>query len=554
MTTSKLESFRKYDPEVIAAHYRSRPFLLLSRAIGVSVAFLIFFLHLWWDRVRGRVEVNRRKRATEFRQLLTDLGPGSIKIGQALSTRPDLLPKDYMDELTRLQDQLPPFDNEVAFARIHTELGRPAREVYARIDPSPVAAASLGQVYKAELHTGEIVAVKVQRPGLVGKLSLDLTLLRFFASRFAGWLPLNLGHDLATIVDEFGSKLFEEIDYEQEATNCERFANYFKGDPNVYVPKIYRDYSTRRVLTLEWIDGIKLTNTAAVKAAGLDIDVLIRIGVESGLKQLLEFGFFHADPHPGNLFALRDGRMAYIDFGMMDQLDEETKENLVDSLVHLINREYTTLAEDYVRLGFLAPGTDVRPIVPALESILGDIIGQKVSEFNFKTITDRFSDLVYEYPFRVPAKFALIIRSLITQEGVALSLSPNFKIVEVAYPYVARRLLTGESPRLRKRLLDILFKDGNFQWHRLENLIKIAGTGGSLDLMPAAQLGLQSLLSSDGGYLRDKLVMALTEGDRLHAQEIGRLWNLIRPAIKPREIVDKALADLRARFTPALPS
>jgi predicted unusual protein kinase regulating ubiquinone biosynthesis (AarF/ABC1/UbiB family) len=547
---TNLEDLRRYDPEVIAAYYRRRPFTVVARALGVSLVLLYFAFELWWDRLRGREVANRMCRAAQLRTILTDLGPGPIKIGQALSTRPDLLPKDYMEELTKLQDRLPPSDNGVAFERIRLELGRPARDIFAHIDSVPVAAASLGQVYKARLRTGETVAVKVQRPNLVNRISLDLLLLRWFSLRFGGILPLNLGHDLTLIVDEFGTKLFEEIDYEQEAANCERFAGYFEGDPNVYVPKIYREYSSRRVLTLEWIDGIKLTDIAGVRAAGLDINSLIRIGVEAGLRQLLEYGFFHADPHPGNLFALRDGRMAYIDFGMMDQLDEDTKETLVDSLVHLINREYLALAEDYVRLGFLAPGTDLRPIVPALESVLGEIMGQKVGEFNFKTITDKFSDLVYEYPFRVPAKFALIIRSLITQEGIALSLTPDFKIVEVAYPYVARRLLTGESPRLRQRLLEVLFKGGRFQWHRLENLIRIASTGGgNLDLMPAAQLGLQSLLSSDGRFLREKLVQALTEDDRLHLQEISRLWDLVRPSIRPRELVTSALANLRERFT-----
>lgn len=543
-----LDELRRYDPKLIADYYRQRPLTVVARATAVLVSFLLFGLGIWGDRLFKKN--NQFKRASQLRKLVTDLGPGTIKIGQALSTRPDLLPKEYVEELTKLQDQLPPSDNALAFERIRLELGRPAQQIFAQIDTIPVAAASLGQVYKAKLRTGETVAVKVQRPNLVGKLTLDLMILRWFASNFSKWLPLNLGHDLSTIVDEFGSKLFEEIDYENEASNAERFATYFKNDQHVYIPKIYREYSSRRVLTLEWIDGIKLTDIEGVRSAGLDMESLIRIGVESGLRQLLEYGFFHADPHPGNLFAMRDGRMAYIDFGMMDQLDENTKETLVGSIVHLINREYKALAEDYIHLGFLAEGTDVEPLVPALESVFGDIIGQKVSDFNFKSVTDRFSDFVYDYPFRVPAKFALIIRSVITQEGIALSLSPDFKIVEIAYPYVARRLLTGESPRLRQRLVEILFKGGKFQWHRLENLVQIAGTGGSLDLLPTAQLGLQSLLSKDGSFLRESLVMALTEGDRLHTKELGSLWNLVSPNIKPREIVASAISGLRERFAP----
>lgn len=262
------------------------------------------------------------------------------------------------------------------------------------------------------------------------------------------------------------------------------------------------------------------------------------------MQQLLEHGFFHADPHPGNLFAMPDGRMGYIDFGMMDQLDEFTKETLVDAIVHLINKDYADLAQDYVKLGFLTPETDIRPIIPALEALLGDAISKNVGDFNFKTITDKFSELMYDYPFRVPAKFALIIRSLVTQEGIALSLNPNFKIVEVAYPYVARRLLTGESPQLRRRLLNVLFKDGKFQWQRLENMIAIARTDTDFDMLPTAKLGLQYLLSDEGKFLRRQLVLALTEDDRLHTEEVQRLWNLVKDDFTPDRLLSVAIGVL----------
>jgi predicted unusual protein kinase regulating ubiquinone biosynthesis (AarF/ABC1/UbiB family) len=473
--------------------------------------------------------------------------------------------KDFLDELVKLQDQLPPFPNEVAFAIVEAELDRPVSEIYSQVSPQPVAAASLGQVYRARLHSGEEVAVKVQRPDLLPIITLDLHLMRWAAGWLAPWLPLNLGHDLTLVVDEFGTKLFEEIDYLHEGRNAEKFATHFRDDPTVKVPAIYWRYSSQHVLTLEWIHGYKLTDTEQIKAAGLDTDVLIEIGVTSGLRQLLEYGFFHADPHPGNLFAMAphcavDGsstllvpeqitaQMAYIDFGMMDQLEETAKESLVDAVVHLINKDYTKLAQDFVKLGFLTPETDIRPIVPALEAVLGDVMGESVRDFNFKTITDRFSELMYEYPFRLPAKFALIIRSLVTQEGLALTLNPDFKIVEVAYPYVAKRLLAGESPQLRRRLIEVLFKDGKFQWERLENLIVIARTDGKFDLLPTAQLGLQYLLSDEGKYLRRQLLIALTEDDRLHTEEVQRLWNLIKDDLKPARLFTAAI-DALAEFS-----
>nr|WP_019509317.1 AarF/ABC1/UbiB kinase family protein [Pleurocapsa sp. PCC 7319] len=547
MNYTQLESSSSlhYDPQVIASQYRFRPWQVIWRSLAVIWLFGNFILHLFWDKWTNREEINQPKRARELRQILTKLGPTYIKVGQALSTRPDLIRKDFLDELIKLQDQLPPFDNQIAFNIIESELGRSIDEVYHKFSPNPIAAASLGQVYKAVLHTGEDVAVKVQRPNLRPKLSLDLYLMRILAGWIEPWLPLNLGHDLTLIVDEFGTKLFEEIDYLNEARNAEKFALNFDGDPEVKVPVIYNQYSGNRILTLEWIDGIKLTDLDKLAAAGLDADNLIRIGVTSGLRQLLEYGFFHADPHPGNLFATLDGRMAYIDFGMMDQLNESMKETIASAVVQLINRDYQGLAEDFVNLGFLTPDTNIQPIIPALEKVLGNALGASVGDFNFRTITDEFSELMYEYPFRLPAKFALIIRSLITQEGLALSLNPNFKIVEVSYPYVSQRLLTGESPQLRRRLLDVLIQDGKFQWSRLENMIAIASSDDSFDLLPTARLGLQYLLSEEGKYLRQQLLIALTEGDRLHTDEVQRLWSLIQDDIKPKKILDLAFNTFR---------
>jgi len=536
----------RYDADAIARYYRQFPLLVIRRMLTIVWVLGGFFLRLKLDQWRGVEQANKYKRARELRELLTKLGPTYIKVGQALSTRPDLVRKDFLEELTKLQDQLPPFDSAIAFNMIEQELERSVKDIYRDISPEPVAAASLGQVYRAVLYTGEEVAVKVQRPNLEPILTLDLFIMRWGASKIKPWLPLNLGHDLTLIIDEFGVKLFEEIDYLNEAQNAEQFADNFKDDDTVKVPKIYWDCSSYRVLTLEWIEGIKLTDTETIKAANLDQNRLTEIGVVAGLRQLLEHGFFHADPHPGNLFAMPDGRMAYIDFGMMDQLAEETKETIASSIVYLLNQDYERLAENFIFLGFLAPGTDIKPIVPALEQVFSNAMGESVKDFNFKTITDQFSELMYDYPFRVPAKFALIIRSLITQEGLALTLDPNFKIVEVAYPYVAQRLLRGESPEMRRRLIEVLFKDGKFQWQRLENMIAIARTNDhNFDLLPTARLGLEYLLSEEGEYLRQQLLLALTEDEQLQTEQVQRLWNLVKEDLKPARLFDAALSSLR---------
>lgn len=559
MSQFNLNRLRHYDPKAIGRYYRLRPWRVVWRALTIAWNFTQFFLGLKWDELQNQTEIRQLKRATQLRHILTRLGPTYIKVGQALSTRPDLIRKDFLEELVKLQDQLPPFPNAEAFAIIESELDRSVDEIFRQISPHPVAAASLGQVYRAWLHTGQEVAVKVQRPNLLPIITLDLFLMRWASGWISPWLPLNLGHDLQLIVDEFGTKLFEEVDYINEGRNAERFAANFQDDLQVKVPSIYWRYSSVHVLTLEWINGFKLTNLTDIESAELDSDALIEIGVTAGLQQLLEHGFFHADPHPGNLFAMPDGRMAYIDFGMMDQLGQEMKETLVDSVVHLINKDYEELAHDFVKLGFLTPDTDIYPIIPALEAVFDKAIGESVRDFNFKTITDQFSELMYEYPFRIPAKFALIIRSLVTQEGLALSLNSNFRIVEVAYPYVARRLLTEESPEFRRRLIEVLFKDGKFQWHRLENLIAIARTNESFDIFPTAQIGIQYLLSDEARSLRRQLVLALVEDDRIHTEEVQRLWNLIKGDLQPERIFNAALgaltefsAERAASFLPAM--
>ena len=537
-------ALERYDARAISTRYRWRPWQALWRLFYIVWSFSGFVWGLLWDRWTNTVEAHSLKRAIHIRKILTRLGPTFIKVGQALSTRPDLIPKEFLTELMLLQDQLPPFANEQAFALIEAELRQPVREIYQEISASPVAAASLGQVYRGRLYTGEEVAIKVQRPNLRPKLTLDLYLMRILAAWLGPFLPLNLGHDLTLIVDEFGTKLFEETDYINEGQNAERFAHNFKDSTEVKVPGIHWAYSSQRVLTLEWINGFKLTNTQCAVDANMDPDRLVQIGVVSSLRQLLEFGFFHADPHPGNLFATSEDSMAYVDFGMMDQLDQNTKNTLVDAVVHLVNKDYDQLASDFVKLGFLTPDTDIRPIIPALEDVFDDVIGAKVGDFNFKTITDRFSELMYDYPFRVPAKFALIIRSLVTQEGVALCLNPDFKIIEVSYPYIAQRLLAGETPEFQRRLLEVLFKDGKFQWQRLENLIEIAQTDQSFDLIPTARLGMQFLMSDEGAFIRRQVVLALIEDDRLHTEEVERLWNLIKEDLKPEKLVGAALGAL----------
>ena len=258
MSQQQLAKMRRYSPELIASYYNKRPWLVIWRAIVVVWLFVGFLIGLLIDNSVGNIEANKSERANQLREILTQLGPTYIKVGQALSTRPDLIRQDFLEELIKLQDQLPAFDNDLAMQIIETQLKKSVDELYKEISPRPIAAASLGQVYKARLYSGEEVAVKVQRPNLMPVITRDLYLMRWAATWIKPILPLNLGDNLAVVVDEFGTKLFEEIDYENEGRNAEKFATNFQDDPTVKVPAIYWRYTSQTVLTLEWINGIKL--------------------------------------------------------------------------------------------------------------------------------------------------------------------------------------------------------------------------------------------------------------------------------------------------------
>ncbi|MEH2157381.1 ABC1 kinase family protein [Nostoc sp.] len=520
-----------YDPVGIAAHYQNKKVQVLRRIFAVLGPTLSFVFGLWSDSKRGIVVKNDRRRATQLRVLLTQLGPAYIKIGQALSTRPDLVPPVYLEELTKLQDQLPPFPNEIAYQFIKEELGALPEEVYAELSAQPIAAASLGQVYKGKLKTGEEVAVKVQRPDLREGITIDLYILR----NLAAWVQKKVKRvrsDLVGILDELGDRIFEEMDYIHEGANAERFFELYGHIEDIYVPKIYWEYTNRRVLTMEWINGTKLTQTEEISAQGIDARYLIEVGVQCSLRQLLEHGFFHADPHPGNLLATTDGKLAYLDFGMMSEIKPPQRYGLIEAIVHVVNRDFEGLAKDYVKLDFLSPETDLTPIIPAFARVFADAEGASVADLNIKSITDELSALMYEYPFRVPPYYALIIRSLVTLEGIAIYIDPSFKVLSEAYPYVSKRLLTDPAPQLRASLQDLLFKDGRFRWNRLENLLKNARNSQDYDFNLVLNQGIEFLSSERGAFIRDKLVDESVNGlDALGKNVLHNFTSLLRERV-----------------------
>ena len=494
----------RYNPETNNARYRNRPFAVIGRMIGIAFPFLRFALGVWWDGFTGDSIIKQKKRARQLIKILTKLGPAYIKIGQALSTRPDVVPPSYLEELTTLQDKIPSFSNELAFRFIEEELGKRPEEIYAELSPDPIAAASLGQVYKGRLKTGEEVAVKVQRPGLNRRISLDIYIMRLLA----GFVQDNfkfVRSNLRAIIDELAERIFEETNYNQEGRNADKFRELYGYIEEIHVPKIYWEYTDTRVLTMEWITGTKLTDIDAVQAQGIDATHLVEVGVECSLRQLLEHGFFHADPHPGNLLAMRDGRLAYLDFGMMSRIKPYQRYGLIEAVVHLVNRDFEALSRDYIKLDFLTPDTNLDPIVPALANVFGNALGATVAELNFKSITDQMSAMMYEFPFTVPAYYALIIRSMVTLEGIAIGVDPEFKVLSKAYPYIAKRLLTDPAPELRASLKDLLFKEEGFRWHRLENLLNNATDSRDYDFDGVVDQAIDYLYSDRGIFIREKI-------------------------------------------------
>ena len=494
----------RYNPEKNNAQYRRRPLRVIARMIGIIFPFTRFALGVWWNNFTGNSLIKQKKRARQLIKILTKLGPAYIKIGQALSTRPDVVPPSYLEELATLQDKIPSFPNEVAFRFIEEELGKRPEEIYAELSPEPIAAASLGQVYRGRLKTGEEVAVKVQRPGLYRRISLDIYIMRMLA----GFVQDNfkfIRSNLRAIIDELAERIFEETNYNQEGRNADKFRDLYGYIEEIHVPKIYWEYTDKRVLTMEWITGTKLTDIDAIEARGIDATHLVEVGVECSLRQLLEHGFFHADPHPGNLLAMEDGRLAYLDFGMMSRIKPYQRYGLIEAVVHLVNRDFESLAEDYVKLDFLTPDTDLRPIVPALANVFGNALGATVAELNFKSITDQMSAMMYEFPFTVPAYYALIIRSMVTLEGIAIGVDPEFKVLSKAYPYIAKRLLTDPAPELRASLRDLLFKEEGFRWHRLENLLNNATDSRDYDFDGVVDQAIDYLYSDRGIFIREKI-------------------------------------------------
>ncbi|WP_299488627.1 AarF/ABC1/UbiB kinase family protein [Acaryochloris sp. IP29b_bin.137] len=400
-----------------------------------------------WSYLGGMTEAKRaarrRKQAVWIRETLLDLGPTFIKVGQLFSTRADLFPAEYVEELSKLQDRVPAFNYEIVERIIEQDFGRTIPELYCSFDPIPLAAASLGQVHRAQLQSGEEVVVKIQRPGLKKLFDIDLRILKGIAHYFQNHPKWGPGRDWLGIYEECCKILYEEIDYLNEGRNADQFRRNFREQTWVYIPRVFWRYATPRVLTLEYVPGLKISNYDAIDAAGIDRKQIAQLSAKAYLYQLLTDGFFHADPHPGNLAVSSDGQLIFYDFGMMGRITPITREKLLKTFFGFAQKDANKVIASLIDLGALLPVEDMGPIRRSIQYMLDNFMGQPFDQQSVAQIGDDLFEIAYDQPFRFPATFTFVMRAFSTLEGVGRGLDPSFNFMEVAEPFAAELMTNG---------------------------------------------------------------------------------------------------------------
>jgi predicted unusual protein kinase regulating ubiquinone biosynthesis (AarF/ABC1/UbiB family) len=423
------------------------------RFVDIWSFVLTLMFKLWrynksWSYPGGVTEekqaARRKAQAVWIRNTLLDLGPTFIKVGQLFSTRADIFPSEYVEELAKLQDKVPAFSYEQVETIIEQELGKKIPELFQSFEQIPLAAASLGQVHKAVLHTGEAVVVKVQRPGLKQLFEIDLQILKGITRYFQNHPKWGRGRDWIGIYEECCRILWEEIDYLNEGRNADTFRRNFRGYEWVKVPRVYWRYASPKVLTLEYVPGIKISQYEALEAAGLDRKVLARQGAQAYLLQLLNNGFFHADPHPGNIAVSPEGHLIFYDFGMMGQIKSNVREGLMETLFGIAQKDGDRVVQSLIDLGAIAPTDDMGPVRRSVQYMLDNFMDQPFENQSVAAISDDLYEIAYNQPFRFPATFTFVMRAFSTLEGVGKGLDPEFNFMEVAQPY-AMQLITDMS-------------------------------------------------------------------------------------------------------------
>ncbi len=408
---------------------------------------------LGWDRLTGRnTSAHRQQHARWLVQRLIELGPTFIKLGQALSTRPDLIPREYTQVLSDLQDRVPPFGTEVAIAVIEHELGHSLQDLFREFDPYPLAAASLGQVHKAVLHSGDAVVVKVQRPGLAELFQLDFEVLHQLARWLNRYWSDVRKYNLEELYREFFGLLYQEIDYIHEGKNADRFRHNFQEVPQIRVPEVYWRYTTARVLTLEYLPGIKITDRATIEACHLEPDRLIQLGVSCYLKQMLVDGFFQSDPHPGNMAVGNNGELIFYDFGTMTEVKGLNREQMVRTFFAVMRKDADGLLDSLTYMGFIESNSDMTAVRRLIAFLLEEIRSKPIDIRAFSQLGSELYVIFEQQPFRLPAQMMFAVKAVTTLDGIARALNPQYNLIAASSPFLKQMVKSAQSGNLVRQV------------------------------------------------------------------------------------------------------
>jgi ubiquinone biosynthesis protein len=396
---------------------------------------------------KHREKIETLSRAERVRTALEELGPTFVKMGQILSTRPDLLPADVLNELSKLQDHVPVFDIDEAKRIVREELKSPLDEVFEFFEEEPIASASIAQVHRARLSTGEDVVLKIQRPGIGKIIEVDLEIMLHLAMLMEKHLKGMEVHRPTRIVEEFARTLEKELNFSIEASHMEQFSVQFINDSSVYVPRVYNEYTTSKVLTMEYVHGIKSSNVDELEKAGFDRSEIARRGFDLIMKQVFIHGFFHADPHPGNIFILPNNVICYLDFGMMGRIGRQVRESFSDLLESIVRRDEVKAAEALIRLTTSEEESDIKVLEKDVADFIAGHFYSSLAELNLGRALQQLLEMAAKHHLTIPADIFFMIKALSTAEGLGRMLDPSFNAARQATPFMRRIHMERMHPK-----------------------------------------------------------------------------------------------------------
>lgn len=396
---------------------------------------------------KRRERLERLTKMERVRMVFEELGPTFVKLGQIISTRPDIVPIDLVEELAKLQDMVPPFSFDEAKTIIESELGAPLEQFFDSFDEIPIASASIGQVHKAVLKDGEKVAVKVQRPNIKKVIEIDIEIMLHIATLMERHIEEMELQRPVKVVEEFARTIEKEINYTIEAVNMERFARNFLGDFTNYVPKVFQKFTTVRVLTMEYIEGIKISQIGKLKKAGLDKKLVNARGANIFLKQVFNHGFFHADPHPGNIFVLPNNVLCFLDFGMMGSVNKTSREDFVDLIDGAAHQDESKAAQALLKLTIWDDEPDIRQLELELSDFMGRHLYKSLKHIEIGKLLQNILEITSHHSLRIPPNIFLMLKAFSTIEGIGLMLDPSFDMVSQSKPFIKRVKLARFHPK-----------------------------------------------------------------------------------------------------------